>query len=77
MKPFSATVALLFTALSVTGGSQAEGERPVLEGPYMGQEPPGLTPVVFAPGVISTKGWEISGVFSPDMNEFYFIGGEA
>ncbi|MBO3697257.1 PD40 domain-containing protein [Roseivirga sp. E12] len=45
----------------------------LLEGPYLGQKPPGLTPEVFAPGIISTKGWEMSGVFTPDMKEFYFI----
>ncbi|MDT7831802.1 hypothetical protein RQM59_05385 [Flavobacteriaceae bacterium S356] len=41
--------------------------------PYLGQKPPGLLPEVFAPGMVSTKGWEVSGVFTPDLKEFYFI----
>jgi len=27
---------------------------PLLKGPYLGQVPPGTTPVVFAPGIVST-----------------------
>jgi len=44
----------------------------VLEGPYLGQKPPGLTPEVFAPGIISTEHHEWGSVFTPDMKEFYF-----
>jgi len=46
---------------------------PILEGPYLGQKPPGLIPEAFAPGLVTTPGWEYSGVFTPDMKEFYFI----
>lgn len=45
---------------------------PQLEGPYMGQKPPGMVAEPFAPGIISTDGWEVEGVFAPGMNEFYF-----
>ncbi len=46
---------------------------PPLTGPYLGQEPPGMQPKIFAPGVISdpTAG-EYSGTFSPDGSEYYF-----
>jgi hypothetical protein len=47
-------------------------EFPILEGPYLGQKPPGLTPEVFAPGIVSTEHHEGGGLFSPDMTEFYF-----
>ncbi len=40
---------------------------------YLGQKPPGLTPELFAPGMVSTNNWEIDGVFTPDLKEFYFI----
>lgn len=41
---------------------------------YLGQTPPGDTPVVFAPGVISTDDLEHSpAVFSPDGNEVYWV----
>jgi glyoxylase-like metal-dependent hydrolase (beta-lactamase superfamily II) len=49
------------------------GENTGLKGPYLGQEPPGLEPKVFAPGIVSTAGgFEFSCTFSPDGNEFYF-----
>jgi len=46
---------------------------PDLEGPLMGQKPPGLVAEPFAPGIISKGGWEIEGVFAPGMKEFYFV----
>ena len=46
---------------------------PILEGPYMGQKPPGMIAEPFAPGIISKDGWEIEGVFAPGMKEFYFV----
>ena len=50
----------------------AERAFPPLKGPLMGQTPPGMVAEPFAPGVISTEGWELEGVFAPGMNEFYF-----
>jgi len=41
--------------------------------PYLGQTPPGMTPVIFAPGIVSTpdtKEWSCT--FSSDSNEMYF-----
>jgi hypothetical protein len=43
-----------------------------LAGPYLGQRLPGITPEVFAPGIISTEKHEFSSCFSPDGKEFYF-----
>src|SRR5262245_64730542 len=40
--------------------------------PYLGQPVPGLTPELFAPGIVSTEAIELNGVFSPDGREFYF-----
>lgn len=45
---------------------------PDVAGPYFGQEPPGMTARMFAPGIISTDRSEINSVFSDDENEFYF-----
>lgn len=40
---------------------------------YLGQEPPGATPKLFAPGIVSTEEHhEFSCTFSPDGREFYF-----
>ena len=44
--------------------------------PYLDQPPPGLTPEPFAPGLVSSSGYEYGGVFSPDMDAFYFIRGK-
>ena len=40
--------------------------------PYLGQPVPGLTPALFAPGIVSTDEIELNGVFTPDMKEFFF-----
>jgi hypothetical protein len=48
-------------------------EWPVLKGPYLGQKPPGKTPEIFAPGIISLKDFhDFKGSFSPDGKEYYF-----
>jgi hypothetical protein len=52
------------------------GDFPKLEGPLMGQTPPGKVAEVFAPGVISTDKWELEGVFAPGMQEFYYVTAE-
>ena len=45
----------------------------ILKGPYLGQKPPGMTPEVFAPGIISTTDYtELGCTFTPDGKEFYF-----
>jgi hypothetical protein len=43
-----------------------------LNGPYLGQEPPGLTPKLFAPGIVSTGFNERDVTISPDGDEIYF-----
>jgi len=45
---------------------------PIIESPYLGQNPPGLKAELFAPDVVSTENLEIEGVFAPDMKAFYF-----
>ncbi|UCE17297.1 MAG: T9SS type A sorting domain-containing protein [Gemmatimonadota bacterium] len=39
---------------------------------YIGQGEPGLSPEIFAPGMISTDEAEFAGTFSPDFREYYF-----
>ena len=63
---FCSAVFFLFTTAS---------DRPTqvrLSGPYLGQRPPGTTPKVFAPGIVSTPAHEFSCSFTPDGKEFYF-----
>lgn len=49
-------------------GSKAP-ESQKLSGSYLGQEPPGLFPEIFAPGIISTGMEELNLVFSPGGRE--------
>ena len=43
------------------------------ESSYFGQKPPGLTPELFAPGLVSVNGrFESTISFSPDLKELYF-----
>lgn len=73
VKHSSTSVALLLALMTISCKSYSDSEYPGLKGPYLGQEPPGLTPRVFAPGIVSTEGWEYGGTFSPDLKEYYFI----
>ncbi|GAA6154143.1 TolB family protein [Pseudoteredinibacter isoporae] len=63
---------LLCSALGHSVYSYGDDEFPTLTGPYMGQKPPGMKAEPFAPGIISTSGWEIEAMFAPGMTEFYF-----
>jgi len=54
-----------------------KNDFPKPTGPYLGQEPPGLTPEIFAPGVVSSKDHiEMGCAWSPDLKEFYFARSE-
>ena len=66
-------------ALSVTAlvvlifGLDASGQTiPRLEGPYLGQKPPGMTPQPFAPGIVTTDGEEGSAGFAKGATVFLF-----
>jgi len=50
-------------------------KHPILEGTYLGQKTPDSKPIPFAPGVVTTSGYEYIGLFAPDMKSFYFIRG--
>ncbi len=50
-----------------------EIDKPTIENAYLGQEPPGLTPIPFAPGLVSTEIYESTSAFTPDVKAFYFV----
>ncbi|MCW8803471.1 MAG: beta-lactamase family protein [Ignavibacteriaceae bacterium] len=61
---------LLITAISIN--AQQTG-FPKLTGPYLGQEPPGKVPEIFAHDITSCSGSsEWSSCFSTELDEFYF-----
>lgn len=66
---------LLFTislVLMISISGYPESDFPALRGPYLGQDPPGETPLLFAPGIISTCDLHSSLYFSPDGLEVYY-----
>ncbi len=65
--------AVLLSTIFVPGRSVQELDFPVLKGPYLGQKPPGMTPKVFAPGIVTTDLNEHGApTFSPDLSEMYW-----
>lgn len=67
----AAVAGFLLGAFAIaTGVPRAHGQA--AQGPYRGQKPPGTTPQVFAPGVVSTDAYEFSCSFTPGDQEFYF-----
>ena len=65
--------ALFFNGCNTIINKKSNTDFPPIEDRYLGQKPPGLTPEVFAPGIVSTDNWEIGGVFTPNLKEFYFL----
>lgn len=53
-------------------GKGRANARPEMRGPYLGQEPPGLEPRLFAPGVVSTGLATRDVAMTPDGGELYF-----
>ncbi len=52
--------------------SASEPQTSRLRGPYLGQNPPGATPELFAPGVVNTGLYTRDITMAPDGTEFYF-----
>lgn len=73
MNRILATFALVLSAAAASTTGHAGDKLEGVQGPYLGQTPPGMTPEVFAPGIISTDGWEYGVVFAPNMKELYWV----
>ncbi len=64
-------ICLLFIGIVTVNAQQ--GDFPKLTGPYLGQKPPGMTPEVFAPGIVSRQlSVHSATIFSPDGKEMYW-----
>jgi len=61
---------LLTLSFGITAGGQAPFPR--LQGPYLGQKPPGMAPQPFAPGIITTDADEGSSGFALKGTVFIF-----
>jgi hypothetical protein len=66
-------ILLVLCCLSVGVSSLHKNDFPVLEGPYLGQKPPGMIPELFAPGILVKDGTPFNVIFSPCGHEFYFV----
>jgi hypothetical protein len=68
--PILLVVVLLLSSNSYS--QQNSIQFPKLTGPYLGQKPPGMTPEVFAPGIVSTGLYTRDMTISKDGHEIYF-----
>ena len=65
--------AVFLNACTTKKQKTEESESSVITSSYLGQKPPELSPIAFAPNMVTTPGWEYGGTFTPDLKEFYFI----
>ncbi|UCE22070.1 MAG: PD40 domain-containing protein [Candidatus Aminicenantes bacterium] len=65
-------LAVIILMIGTVGAQKRTSDFPILTGPYLGQKPPGMTPEIFAPGIISTLAHEYSFTVSPDGSEIFF-----
>ena len=70
--PFMVIVLLLNVLLLIVCTSSTNEHSSNLEGPYLGQELPGITSEIFAPGIISLGFHENGIIFSPDGKEIFY-----
>ena len=71
MKKQICIISLMLCAAMIINAQ--ESDFPKLTGPYLGQEPPGMIPKVFASGIVSSDDHiEMGCTWSPDGKEFYF-----
>jgi hypothetical protein len=62
----------LAIVIATSVGSQQD-DSPVPDGPYFDQTPPGMTPEIFAPGIVSSEHQEHSSLsISPDGKEMWW-----
>ncbi|MEO0472320.1 MAG: hypothetical protein AAF206_22035, partial [Bacteroidota bacterium] len=73
MKALISVIPILIIGMLFIGCAQEAANSDPKETLFLGQKAPGLSPQLFAPGIVSTDNLEISGVYDPHQNEFYFV----
>lgn len=73
MRQRCAFIGILLFIIILNNHCSQKGEFPVLKGSYLGQKPPGITPEIFAPGIISHGFHEHNLTISSDGSEMYFV----
>jgi len=68
------SMAMIATGVCVAQDDSLESiDFPVLVGPYLGQKPPGWTPEIFSPSIVSTENHEHSAlIISPDGKDIFW-----
>ena len=72
MKCRAVVTGILLSMMCIFSGLVRKDDFPVLKGPYLGQRPPGMTPELFAPGIISTCSQHSNTYFSRNEKKVYF-----
>ncbi len=73
MQTIKSLTALLIAGLVAIPQSASAQEPTLPSGPLLGETPPGLTPKLFAPGLVSTEdAFELNSVFTKDGKHFMF-----
>ena len=71
MKSKTIFFGILLSIIFVFGSNAQQDDFPILKGPYLGQKPPGMTPEIFAPEVISRDGFEDYGITFSKNNDLF------
>jgi len=69
---FVGTVILVLIVLAAASGLSRQTEKAPPSGPYLGQKPPGMTPEVFAPAVVSRDGIQMKLTMTADGSEILY-----
>jgi len=72
MKKEAIYAGILLPLLFIVMDQAQQSDFPVLNGPYLGQKPPGLTPEIFAPGIVSKEGDQARLFLAPDGSEIIY-----
>ena len=72
MKQKAISIGIIILLVLIFSICARQSGLPVLKGPYLGQKPPGMTPQLFASGIVSKGENEILAKPSPDGNEFFY-----
>ena len=73
MKPKAICVGILLSLMFASCINAQQDDFPILKGPYLGQKLPGMTPEIFAPGIVSyQRSVHSATMFSPDGSEVYW-----
>ena len=65
-------ILIVLAGFIIIGRCAKQNDFPVLKGLYLGQKPPGMQRIIFAPGIVSTGYNEHAVSFTPDGNEIFY-----